>query len=243
MKFDQKTIHRLGYYVYALIDSTDGRIFYIGKGNGNRVFEHLACALKCDVVNLKYDTIRRIKNEGGTVNHLILRSRLSEAAALEVESSLIDFAEHLDLPITNEIAGHNSATSGIMTAEDVIRKFSAKPLTHLQKDAVIININKSFSRVQTGIPYYEATRELWPANEKRIHLIKFVLSEYKGLIEEVFKVDDWYSKQVSTKNGKPRKRWGFNGTVAPAEVRDKYRHKTIAHMKKRGAAFPLRYTI
>ena len=31
---------RLGYYVYLLSEPPDGRIFYVGKGKGNRVFSH-----------------------------------------------------------------------------------------------------------------------------------------------------------------------------------------------------------
>ena len=45
-KFSDETAERLGYYVYRLIDPRNGRTFYVGKGKGNRVFEHIKCALK-----------------------------------------------------------------------------------------------------------------------------------------------------------------------------------------------------
>ena len=35
----------LNYYVYALVDPRDHRIFYIGKGKGDRIFQHAGDSL------------------------------------------------------------------------------------------------------------------------------------------------------------------------------------------------------
>jgi len=37
--------------------------------------------------------------------------------------------------------------------------------------------------------------------------------------------------------------FGFNGEIAPAEIRDKYINKSIAHLKKKGAASAIRYNL
>ena len=40
-EFPPEVIKELNYYVYRLIDPRNGETFYVGKGKGNRVFEHL----------------------------------------------------------------------------------------------------------------------------------------------------------------------------------------------------------
>lgn len=53
--FTQKVIEELQSYVYALVDPRNDHIFYIGKGKGNRVFQHAENALQenIDGHNLK----------------------------------------------------------------------------------------------------------------------------------------------------------------------------------------------
>ena len=89
-QFSNKVIEELGYYVYALIDPRDHKIFYIGKGYGNRVFQHCLAAIQEDDETLKLNTIRAILNSGLEVGHYILRHKLSEEEALQMESLLID---------------------------------------------------------------------------------------------------------------------------------------------------------
>lgn len=40
-KFSPEVESKLQYYVYALVDPRTDQIFYVGKGVGNRVFQHI----------------------------------------------------------------------------------------------------------------------------------------------------------------------------------------------------------
>ena len=62
--FKQSVIESLKYYVYALVDPRDNRIFYVGKGIANRVYQHAQAALAEDTQSLKLNTIREIKSLG-----------------------------------------------------------------------------------------------------------------------------------------------------------------------------------
>ena len=83
--------------------------------------------------------------------------------------------------------------------------------------------------------------------------IKYVLSEYRGLIVEVFEVENWYPKQRGKNKTIDKEKnikiqievtgYGFNGVVAPKEIRNLYINKSVAHTKKRGAAQVIRYNL
>jgi hypothetical protein len=243
MTFDTKTQEELKSYVYALIDPRDAKPFYIGKGNGNRVFDHVACALKEEVKNNKYEKIREIKSNGLSVKHVVIRHGMTDKTAFEVESSLIDFIGYLDsFSLTNKVLGHNSIDCGLMTANEIIRKYNAESLDELLDPVIIININKRYRRAkEEGI--YEATKESWVIGKHRHKTTKYALSEYRGLIVEVYKIKDWYPVDTVDKNGKPKIRWGFNGDVAESNIRERYLNKSVAHIKRRGAANPIRYSL
>ncbi len=43
LEFPIEVIAELKHYVYRLIDPRNGETFYVGKGQGNRVFQHIKC--------------------------------------------------------------------------------------------------------------------------------------------------------------------------------------------------------
>lgn len=65
-EFDPLVCQELRAYVYALRD-LNGTVFYVGKGQGNRCFQHLDEARSNVRGTVKLDTIRQIWNDGGDV--------------------------------------------------------------------------------------------------------------------------------------------------------------------------------
>jgi len=252
--FDEKSRQALKYYVYMLLDSSDNKPFYVGKGIDNRVFNHLACALTdTDTSNAKYDKIREIIESGHTVKHIIVRHGLSESEAFQIEASLIDTLTYCGLLLSNIVGGHNSIEKGLMTSEEIARLYNAQPLNEMGSNCVLININKTYQRGNGTNPIYQATKETWLISKRKLPQIKYVLSEFRGLIVEVFEVKNWYSKQRSKNKTMDKEKnikiqvdvtgFGFDGIVAPDEIRNKYINKSVAHIKRRGAAQVIRYNL
>lgn len=247
--FDEKTSQELKYYVYMLLDPENRTPFYVGKGIDNRVFDHMNITLaESEISNAKYDKIREITGKGQNVKHVIVRHGLREKEAFQIEASLIDSLNYLGYKLSNKQSGHKSIEKGLMTSEEVIRMYNAQPLTEISEDCVIININRRYKRGIGGQSIYEATKETWTIAKWRIPHLKYVLSEYRGLIVEVYEVEEWYEKERgyspgAKKFGQTRIGYGFNGKIAPDEIRNKYINKSIADKKERGSSLPFRYNL
>lgn len=252
--FDEKSRQQLKYYVYMLLDPTDNKPFYVGKGIDNRVFNHLACALTdSDTSNAKYDKIREITQSGQTVKHIIVRHGLSESESFQIEASLIDTLTYCGLFLSNIVGGHNSIEKGLMTSEEIVRLYNAQPLDGMGSDCILININRTYKRGNGTNPIYQATKETWLISEWRLPHIKYVLSEFRGLIVEVFEVKNWYPKQRPKNKTIDKEKnikiqievtgYGFDGDVAPDDIRSRYINKSVAHLKKRGAAQVIRFNL
>lgn len=229
-QFSQAVCEKIGYYVYVLKDPRNSEIFYIGKGKGNRVFQHVACALETEDDSDKLNLIREILNEGKNVEYYILRHGLAtEKDALEIESACIDLIG-LD-NLTNEIKGHNSWESGMKTANEIVQHYDAKAIT-ITEPTIIININKLYKRFMKDNELYNTTRSSWKLGSKK-NEAKYVIAAYRGLVREVYKINSW--NQVGD-------RWEFTGEVAEKEVRDKYLNQSLENYTKKGSQNPIKYT-
>ncbi len=222
--FSNAVQEALGFYVYALVDPRDKKIFYIGKGKGNRVFQHLQCALEDNVQTLKLDTIRQIISEGKEVEYYILRHKLTEEQAFIVESTLIDLLTYdkfnIDNILTNIQSGHHQWDEGIKSADEISILYDCEKLQpNAGELLLLVSLNKSYNQKQANGVYkrtdiYEATRKYWPISASRLKDIKYVLGIYHGIVRSVYKPKQWFSTNVAD-DGTIFKhtRYGFDAVV------------------------------
>ncbi len=232
-KLSQSTIEKLGYYVYSLSDPRTNKVFYIGKGCGNRINHHLIGALKENTKETdKIKKIREIQSAGLEVGLVILRHGLTEKEAFEVESTLIDFIGMKNL--TNIVLGHNSYDRGKMTLQNIEIEYEA-PKAIFDDRVMLIRINKLYRYDMSAKELYEATRKDWVINSWRAKITPIVCAIYGGIIREVYKVDRWIpSPDVLG-------RWKFEGKIVPEDIRKKYINKSVKHIFKQGSQNPIKY--
>jgi hypothetical protein len=228
-EFSQAVCEKIENYVYVLKDPRTSVIFYIGKGVGNRVFHHLSGALETSYETDKLNLIRDILNENLVVEHHVLRHGLTKEQAFEIESACIDLFGLENL--TNSVKGHDSWERGLKTVDEVIQYYDAKTIT-ITEPTIIININKLYKRFMSDNDLYISTKQSWVLGQKKKDS-KFIIASYRGLVREVYEIENWY--QINN-------RWGFNGKIAPKEIRDKYLNNSLENYIKKGNQNPIRYT-
>ena len=194
--FSDLTIKKIGYYVYALIDPRDNSVFYIGKGIGNRVFEHE----KEDGNALKNQKIAEIKNAGFEVKKVIILHGINEndnaeKRAYTAESALINLMRYINPNgLTNSVSGHHSF-EGAMTVEQIENIYGAeilKPEEINPDDKVLtVKINILFDYSMDEESLKDAIRGHWKV--KKNCDAKYIAGVYRGVIVGIFKIDKWYS--------------------------------------------------
>lgn len=236
--FSQFTIEQLKSYVYILLDPRNNKIFYVGKGTGNRVFAHVNDAVETEYESDKLKLIREIRNQGLEVKHYIVRHGLDEDDAFTVESVLIDILTFADFSavadISNIVSGHHQWDKGLKTVQEIENMYACKPLLHadIKHNLMTININKTYDRMDSEKDLYEATRKYWVANINTVNKMDYVLSEYRGIVRAVFKPLAWH---------KEGKRLFFDGVhVEDKAVLELYLNKALPP-KAQGMANPIRY--
>jgi hypothetical protein len=242
--FSPRTEEALKYYVYLLVDPRDGKIFYVGKGKGDRVFAHVHCALTTEGESDKLNTIRDIKRAGKEVRYYIARHGMEEKEAFLVESVLIDLLTFRDFAsvanITNIQSGHHQFDRGIKTAEELEVLYNGGELEeHGIIDRVLtININGTYNLRNENHPnIYEATRKSWKLSPARARKVDYVLSEYRGVVRAIFVPEKWNHEPDNDK------RWMFEGYEITGQNNPEIYHRYInKHLPKaKGTQNPMHY--
>lgn len=222
--FKQSVIESLKYYVYALVDPRDHHIFYVGKGTGNRVYQHAQAALIDDTQSLKLSTIREIKDLGLDVKYYIIRHNLTEQEAYLVESSIIDLltypAFNKDNILTNIVSGHHQWNEGIKTDEEINILYDCPKIEPIPGDRLLlVSLNKSYKQsIASGVYRrandYESARKYWAISAEKANKIDYILGVYKGIVRIVIAVKNHTICEIGedgTSFNKPR--FAFEGDI------------------------------
>jgi len=195
--FSEKALDSLnGFYVYALIDPRNEKVFYIGKGTGNRVFFHeIESGKTPKSEKAKLHKIQEIEKDGFTVKRLIVNWGLTEAEAFASEATLINLIKCIpDIHLTNEVSGHHVHEA--LSVEEFELQYGAIPLRKedIRHSILVIKINKLYRRNMTEDELYDAVRGYWCASLKTIEKrkVEYVFGVYNGLIVAVYKPDEWH---------------------------------------------------
>lgn len=225
--------------MYCLVDPRDKKIFYIGKGVGNRVFAHACDALEYeDVSTEKLEKIREIIKSGHEVEHYILRHKLTEEDALTVESVLIDFLTYQEFNteslLTNIVAGHHQWNEGIKTVDQIMQIYDCKPL--LLKPGhklLMVNLNRTYMKkskdgMRVNSDLYEITRKYWKVSKYNADQTDYLLGVYKGVVRCVLKpTTKWLPFKHREKDGRITIRYYVKGVIDDKEGNDLYLNKDV----------------
>lgn len=194
-RFSTKSLLSLGdYYVYGLIDPRTNQIFYIGKGSGNRVFEHEKESQNSpNSDKLKLKTIHDIKSLGLSVRKIIINSNLTESEAFAAETALINAFNYVsDIGLTNIVAGHHFAEA--LSVKDFEKIYGAEELSKddVKHKILVIKINKLYRRNISANELYDSVRGIWRASMNSAQSVDDVFGVYNSLIVAVYKPTKWY---------------------------------------------------
>lgn len=95
------------FYVYALMNGETFEIFYIGKGQDDRVFQHVKEVKRGVIETAKQNMIATIENSGDAVKQTVIGRFDTEKEAFAVECALIHWVYGAN-SLTNIASGHGA---------------------------------------------------------------------------------------------------------------------------------------
>ena len=246
-KFPASLHEALGYYVYMYVEVGDAGYsdpIYVGKGRGNRCFDHLKSA-----PNKKSKEIEKLA-KSGALRIDVLAYGLDQATALKVEAAAIDLIGKHNL--LNMKRGDDSLEYGRITTDDLIAKLAPVEIidaTAFKEESLLIRINRTYYSGMPDLELYEATRGFWAAKLDRCQNVKYAMPVYEGVIREVYECAAWFdapSTHYSTREINREDPWykgriEFVGIIADENIRKKYIRKDVSKLFPWGAANPLKY--
>lgn len=240
--FNEMVSAKLRNYVYALADprvtgDLRARVFYIGRGKGNRCFNHAAEELgsadaSLSETDLKLSRIREIRESGAAVEVIIIKHALSEKDAKDLETVLIPL-----LGLTNKRGGDGADNSWCSIAN--IREKYDHPIERrahpeLSRRLLIVSLHKQNLGDLRENPNQMARATLgdWTLAEWRSRRVDMIIGVKNGVVVSVFRTSkDAAGKARFNRPSVPKGKKGrsrFQGTRAHA-LEALLRDRTLHH--------------
>jgi hypothetical protein len=242
-RFPTEVAERLNWYVYRLIDPRNGETFYVGKGQGDRIFQHARGALAAgkdeDATDLKFQRIKDITAAGLEVAHVIHRHGIEdENVAFQIEAALIDAYPGL----TNRVSGHGAGDYGVRHVQEIMAEYAAQPF-EAREPLILISIGKSYEEEAKDI--YDAVRGCWRIDVNKAKNFKLVLAHRRGVVLGAFRPTNWLPATKANfpwLNDDIGGRFGFVGEPAQEVVASLYLRRRVPDVYRvKGAANPVRF--
>lgn len=199
--FNAMVTAELKAYVYALADPNFSgnlaeRIFYIGKGRGNRCFNHARIErglgdAPLDEREHKLSTIREIHSQGKEVDVLIVSHGMTDQQALGLEAVLIPL-----LGEANKVSGHGNQLLWL-TRNQVDERYD-KPVERssidlLRGNIVFVSLNQQdverLSQPGAEAELASSTLGDWNLAEHKSRLVDCVIGVKYGLVVSVYRTE------------------------------------------------------
>lgn len=171
--WSNNTSEKIGIYVYILtyVENDIEKVFYVGKGQSSRVFEHFNAAGKLkssgfDESKLSEKITTIIKKKCNA--YIVAANLRDEIEALKIESVLIDVLKFIkDADIQNIVAGHHSF--GITPVNQIEHKYSQH-----------INFAEYIDKNKLNAIVFKSTYESFEA---------CINKDFRGVLEGLWKID------------------------------------------------------
>lgn len=239
-KISPAVAEKLGYYVYLYVDPSDNSIFYVGKGNGRRALSHL----RDESDSRKVKRIKEIRARGEEPRiEILIHGLQSEESAWQIESVVIDVFSRDTL--TNQARGWDARVFGRQTLEELVARYNRKPV-RVMEHVLLIRVNRLYEYGMGIEALYEITRGVWRIGKRR-DKAKYALAVYKGIVREVYQIDQWHPAGTTTYNIRAKEevkvhgRWEFTGGVAEPKIRDKYVGRSVENYLAANSQNPIKY--
>ena len=243
--FSPGVAEHLKWYVYRLVDPRTDETFYVGKGQGDRVFAHASGDVSGigdrETLEPKLQLIREIRGTGLDVSHIVHRHGIEEeSAAYEVEAALIDAYPEL----TNRAGGHGSGVRGPRSVREINAQYAAEML-EVRDRFLLVLVAAKLSDTESVI--YEAARYAWTMARWRVEACDLVLARDDAIVIGAFRPKKWLEATTENFPDRPplpaqrKQRWGFVGDWAEPEIRDYYVGRAVPECLRRSTGNPIKY--